>query len=52
MKFRARSEYDTELDSDDYINYFDAVVTKTGETATKYQLPTDTGSLAKPHAFD
>ena len=49
MKFQARSEYDTEFDSDDYINYFDAIRTKTGETATKYQLPTDTDSLAKPY---
>ena len=49
MKFQARSEYDTEFDSDDYINYFDAIITKTGETATKYHLPNDTDILAKPH---
>jgi len=49
MKFQARSEYDTEFDSDDYINYFDAIITKTGETATKYQLPNNTDILAKPH---
>ena len=49
MKFQARSEYDVNFDSDDYINYFDAIITKTGESATKYQLPTDTDSVAKPH---
>ena len=49
MKFQARSEYDTEFDSDDYINYFDAIITKTGETASKFQLPNDTDDLAKPH---
>ena len=49
MKFQARSEYDVEFDSDDYVNYFDAIITKTGETVTKYRLPTDTESLAKPY---
>jgi len=49
MKFQARSEHDMEFDSDDYVNYFDAIITKTGETATKYKLPNDTDSVAMPH---